>query len=330
MMSRTYRMLIVGAAAVALSGGQALAQDHADHPDWPESITVGTASQGGTYFIYGSGWANLVQEKLGINASAEVTGGPVQNATLVQTGDLDFAMVTMGPAYEAWTGQSPLVPGLPHTELRAMFPMYQTPFHCIALTGSGITSVADMDGKVVGVGPAGGTPGTYWPRFLEALDINASERNGGASDLATQLQDGLLDAFCFAAGIPLSAFSQVEAQNDAVIFSFNDEQQKKILAAYPSVAPFTIPARTYQSTTHDVQTVAMWNFAITHANTPASLVYDIMETVLGNHDRMMEIHKASRNTLPENYVHNSFLPFHAGAVQWYEEHGFEIPDDLKG
>jgi len=321
------KLATVGVAVAAMASGAALAQDRSD---WPESITVGTASQGGTYFIYGSGWANLVQEKLGINASAEVTGGPVQNATLVQTGDLDFAMVTMGPAYEAWTGQSPLVPGLPHKDLRAMFPMYQTPFHCIALTGSGITSVADMDGKVVGVGPAGGTPGTYWPRFLETLGIDAEERNGGASDLATQLQDGLLDAFCFAAGIPLSAFSQVEAQNDAVIFSFNDEQRQQILDAYPSVAPFTIPAKTYQSTDSDVQTVAMWNFAITHANTPASLVYEIMETVLGNHDRMMEIHKASRNTLPENYVNNGFLPFHAGAVKWYEEHGFDIPDDLEG
>lgn len=327
MQARMHSLLIIGAAAAGLTAGTALAQDRSD---WPDSITVGTASQGGTYFIYGSGWANLVQEKLGINASAEVTGGPVQNSTLVQTGDLDFGMVTMGPAYEAWTGQSPLVPGLPHADLRAMFPMYQTPFHCIALAASGIASVAEVDGKVVGVGPAGGTAGTYWPRFLETLGIEVDIRNGGASDLATQLQDGLIDAFCFAAGIPTSAFSQVEAQNEAVVFSFSDAQLNTIMEAFPSVAPFTIPATTYQSIDSGVKTVAMWNFTITHANTPASLVYEIMETVLGNHDRMMEIHKASRNTLPENYSNNTFLPFHAGAVQWYEEHGFDIPADLEG
>ncbi|NBC34068.1 MAG: TAXI family TRAP transporter solute-binding subunit [Alphaproteobacteria bacterium] len=321
------RFLTIGVAATALMAGSALAQDQSD---WPDSITVGTASQGGTYFIYGSGWANLVQEMTGVNASAEVTGGPVQNATLVQTGDLDFAMVTMGPAYEAWIGESPLAPGLPHDQMRAMFPMYQTPFQCVALAESGIDSMSQLDGMTVGVGPAGGTPGTYWPRFFETLGLDVDTRNGGASDLATQLQDGLIDVFCFAAGIPISAFSQVEAQVNANIFSFNEEERQTILEAYPSVAAFTVPANTYQSIEAEDQTVAMWNFAITHADMSESFVYEIMSVVLENHDRMVEIHRAAQHTVPENYVHNSFLPFHAGAVRWYEENGIDIPDDLEG
>ena len=325
MLIKTTVMTSAAAMAFAVAGG-AMAQDRSD---WPSAISVGTASQGGTYFIYGSGWASLVQEMVGISASGEVTGGPVQNATLVQTGDLEFGMVTMGPAYEAWTGVSELLP-VPHEDLRAMFPMYQTPFQCIALTGSDITSLSDLEGQVVGVGPAGGTPGTYWPRFLEAFGLTVDVRNGGASDLAGQLQDGLIDAFCFAAGLPLSAFSQLEAQTDVVMFSMTAEEQQTLLDAYPSVAAFTIPGGTYQSQAEDQMTVAMWNFAVTSAEMPDSLVYEIMQTVLGNHDRMMEIHRAAADTLPENYVHNSFLPFHAGAVQWFEENGFDIPDDLEG
>jgi hypothetical protein len=326
-LARTFALTVAG---VALCATAAQAQEEQDRADWPDSITVGTASQGGTYFIYGSGWANLVQEMTGVNASAEVTGGPVQNATLVQTGDLDFAMVTMGPAYEAWTGQSPLAPGLEHSELRALFPMYQTPFQCVALAESGIDSLSGLEGRVVGVGPAGGTPGTYWPRFFETLGIEIDARNGGASDLATQLQDGLIDGFCFAAGIPISAFSQVEAQVNANIFSFNEEEQQTILEEYPSVAPFTVPADTYQSIDEADETVAMWNFAVTHADMPASFVYEVMQTVLGNHDRMVEIHRAAQATLPENWQYNSFLPFHEGAVRWYEENGIDIPEDLQG
>ena len=317
------------AIAALILSGTAFAQD-LDRSDWPDAITVGTASQGGTYFTYGSGWANLVQEELDISASGEVTGGPVQNATLVQTGELAFAMVTMGPAFEAWTGTSELAPGLEHSDLRALFPMYETPFQCITLPGTDITSISDLEGQVVGVGPAGGTPGTYWPRFLETLGVSVDARYGGASDLAGQLQDGLLDAFCFAAGLPLSAFAQIEAQTDVVMFAFTEEEQAALLDAYPSVAAFTIPADTYGSQTADQYTVAMWNFAITNASIPDSLAYGVMETVLGNHDRMMQIHRAAATTLPENYVNNSFLPFHAGAVQWYEENGIDIPEDLEG
>ena len=321
------KTLALTVAGVALCAGAAVAQDRSD---WPDSITVGTASQGGTYFIYGSGWANLVQEMTGVNASAEVTGGPVQNATLVQTGDLDFAMVTMGPAYEAWTGDSPLAPGLPHADLRALFPMYQTPFQCVALADSGISSLGDLEGRVVGVGPAGGTPGTYWPRFFEALGIEIDARNGGASDLATQLQDGLIDGFCFAAGIPISAFAQVLAQVDATIFSFSADERLTLLETFPSVAPFTVPAGTYTGIDADDETVAMWNFAVTSAGMSESFVYEVMQTVLGNHDRMMEIHRAAAATLPENYEFNSFLPFHPGAVRWFEDNGHDIPDDLEG
>ena len=319
----------IASVTALLAAGSALAQDY-DRSGWPDAITVGTASQGGTYFIYGSGWAGLLQEVLGISASGEVTGGPVQNATLVQSGELEFAMVTMGPAYEAWTGVSELAPGLPHADLRAMFPMYETPFQCIALTGSGIDSVSGLDGQVVGVGPAGGTPGTYWPRFLERLGVDADIRHGGAGDLAGQLQDGLIDAFCFAAGLPISAFSQVEAQTNANVFAFTEEEQAALIADYPSVAAFVIPETTYDMQAEDQTTVAMWNFAIANASMPDTLVYAIMDTILGNHDRMMEIHRAAAATLPENYVNNGFLPFHAGAVQWYEENGFDIPDDLEG
>ncbi|MGD1888699.1 MAG: hypothetical protein ACFB01_16600 [Cohaesibacteraceae bacterium] len=65
--------LTIGAAGVAL------ADHHADREGWPESFTVGTASQGGTYFAYGSGWANLVAEELGLSVGGDGTGVPMQN-----------------------------------------------------------------------------------------------------------------------------------------------------------------------------------------------------------------------------------------------------------
>jgi len=211
------------AAALALVAAPALAQD--DRADWPSSFNVGTASQGGTYFVYGSGWANLVSEALGIPGGGEVTGGPVQNAALVQEGDLEMGMVTMGPAFDALQGESELAPGLVHDNIRAIFPMYQTAFHQVTLADSGIDSVDSIpDGARVGVGPAGGTPGTYWPRFYDTLGKDIQVSNGGASDLAGQLQDGLIDVFAFAAGLPIPAFSQLDAQVDVTYIGFTEEE----------------------------------------------------------------------------------------------------------
>jgi len=117
----------------------------------------------------------------------------------------------MGPAAESLAGTNPIAPGLQMTNACAMFPMYQTPFSVTALSSSGITSVADIpDGARIGFGPAGSTSDTYFPRMMEELGVNFDRRNGGWSDLGSQLQDGLLDVIAFAAGVPVPAVSQLE------------------------------------------------------------------------------------------------------------------------
>jgi TRAP transporter TAXI family solute receptor len=317
---------IAAAAALSLFAGAVAAQDRAG---WPTELTIGTASQGGTYFVYGNGFAGFISEALGINATGEVTGGPVQNVTLVETGDHLMGLVTMGPAYDAWNGKSELAPGLEHRSIRALFPMYQTPFQVITLRKSGITSVSDLNGKRVSVGPAGGTPGTYWPQFLAALGVNATISNAGAADAAGQLADGLIDAFAFAAGVPISAFAELAASQDVVMFGFNETELPKILEAFPAMAPFTIPAGTYAGHDYDQPTVALWNFAIAHADMPESLAYEITRLAMDNPERMVQIHAAARETLPENWDKNTFMPYHPGAVRYFEEKGIAIPDTLK-
>ena len=320
------------AAGLGLVASPVAAQsvDMDDRSGWPDSFTVGTASQGGTYFTYGSGWANLVAEQLGISGGGQVTGGPVQNMALVHAGDVEMGMTTLGPAFEAVNGRSPLAPGNPHENVRAMFPMYETPFVVTVLASSGVERIADIEnGARIGFGPAGSTSDTYFPAMLETVGVEFNKRNGSWSDLAGQLQDGLLDVIAFAAGIPTPAVSQLEAQNEIRVLSFTEEEINAIIEEFP-VAEFTIPQRTYQSLDADKQAVSMWNFAIASAELPASFVYNVMEIVLGNNERMVEIHRAARATKPEFFDRNTFLPFHEGAWKWYEDNGFEVPDDLKG
>jgi TRAP transporter TAXI family solute receptor len=318
--------LAVCTAVAMLAAAPALAQDRSD---WPTSLTIGTASQGGTYFIYGTGLAGLISESLGVNASGEVTGGPVQNATLVETGDHQIGLVTMGPAYEAWTGVSELAPGMEHKSLRALFPMYQTPFQVVALTSSGIDSVDDLNGKRVSVGPAGGTAATYWPRFFEVVGVSPDVSYSGANDAVGQVKDGLIDAFAFAAGVPIAAFAQIAAENPVNIFAFTPEQQEAILAARPELAAFDIPGGLYQGFPDPQPTVALWNFAVAHQDMPESLAYEITKLVMGNNERMRTIHSTAAETIPENVDKNSFLPYHPGAIRYFEEIGVTIPDNLK-
>ena len=321
--------LLATTALTLGAAGAALADGHQDREGWPESFTVGTASQGGTYFAYGSGWANLVAEELGLSGGGEVTGGPMQNMALVHTGEAQFGMTTMGPAAESINGTNPIAPGLQMTNACAMFPMYQTPFSVTALSSSGIESIADIpDGARIGFGPAGSTSDTYFPRMMEELGVNFDRRNGGWSDLGGQLQDGLIDVIAFAAGVPVPAVSQLEVQTDVNIIEFSEDEQDAILAAFP-VAEFAIAADTYTTLESDARSVSMWNFTIANCDLPASFVYAVVDVVMSDNDRMVNIHRAARSTLPEHWDKNNVMMWHPGAAQWFEENaGADIADDM--
>lgn len=303
--------------------------DTGDRSNWPSSLSIGTASQGGVYFVYGNGLAGFIGEKLGISASGAVTGGPVQNATLVQTKEQAIGLVTMGPMLDAWNGKSVLAPGLEHKDVRALFAMYETPLQAITMRSSGIAKLSDLNGKRISVGPAGSTADMYWRRILEALKIEATISNAGASDSAGQLKDGMIDAFLFAAGIPTGAFSQLAAEADVVTFSFSDDELASVLKDFPEVAAYTIPANTYSVQKADQKTVAMWNFVVVHKDMPDSLAYEVTKLALDNNPRMMQIHATAKATVAENWDKNTFLPFHSGAVRYYDEKGIQIPDNLK-
>ena len=306
------------AASVTIAGAQ-------DRTGWPESFTVGTASQGGTFFVYGSGWANLVAEQLGVSGGGEVTGGPMQNMALVHTGEAAFGMTTMGPAAESLAGTNPIAPGLKMDKACAMFPMYQTPFAITALTGSGIKSISDIpEGARIGFGPAGSTSDTYFPAMLETLGVKFDRRNGGWSDLGSQLQDGLLDVVAFAVGVPTPAVSQLEVQTQVNFIEFSAEEQAKVIATFP-VANFTIPASTYSTLEKDMTSVSMWNFAIANCDLAETFVYEATNVVMSDNARMVGIHKAAKATVFENWDKNGVMMWHPGAARWFNENGATIP-----
>ncbi|PMR69173.1 TAXI family TRAP transporter solute-binding subunit [Halomonas heilongjiangensis] len=300
----------------------------ADRSDWPSDFIVGTASHDSTYDVYGSGWANLIADELGLSGSGAVTGGPLQNLALVNGGDLAFGLTTLGPAADAVAGQSPLAPGVPMDNACALFPMYATPFSITALSSSGITSIAGIpDGTRIGFGPSASTADAYFSAILEALGVSFERRNGSWNELSAQLQEGQLDVIAFAADLPIPVVSRLAGQTDVNIIAFTEEEQARVLETFP-VSEYWIPASADTTLEEDVRAVAMWNFAIARCDLPEDFVYEVTRVTMENNDKLRDVHHVAETTIPENIVHNAVLPFHPGAARWYTEHGYEIDESL--
>lgn len=308
------------AAAIAVAGSAASAQEN-----WPKSLTVATASPGGVYAVYGQGLATIISDVVRVPTSTQQTQGPAQNVVVVGTGKALLGMTTMGPAWQGWNGELELAPGTKFTAMRALFPMYRTPFQMITLADSGIDGLADLEGRAVGMGPRGGTGGTFWPVWLEQMGVSVNAQFGPASDQGGQLGDARLDAIIHAGGIPHPMMSEVEATHDANIFGMTAKEVDMIAAANPYVEPFDIPQATYKSLVGDVPTVAMWNIALAHQDVPEDLAYEIVKAVFENHDRLLQTHSSAKETLLSNVSQNQTIPYHPGAIRYFEEQGIEVP-----
>jgi len=310
------RLAIVVAAALfcptSLRSGQ---------PNWPEQLLIGTASPGGTYYVYGEGLAKILTRALDLPVVRLATEGPAQNIELLETGEAKLGFVTIGIALQAWNGTGVWEGKRPARSMRAILPMYDTPFQFLVLQESGIRSIAEMAGKRVGVGPRGGTSAAYFPQFFQTLKTPVNLVFGDWAELAAQVHQRTLDVLAVGAGVPLPSFVELEAKDKIRYIAFGAEQIAALRLAMPELTPSRIPAGTYPSLLRHYQTLGLYNFVVAHADLPDDLVYNVVRTVFENHEEMMEAHAAAAATVPANIDRNSFLPLHPGAIRYYRQIG---------
>ena len=290
-------------------------------PHWPPSLTIGTASPGGTYYAYGEGLARILTRALNLPVTTRATEGPGQNILLLEAGEIQIGFVTLGVALQGWNGSAPWTGGKQLRMMRALFPMYDTPFQFMVLEESGIRSVGELNGKRVGIGPLGGTSGAYIPEFFKVLKVDASLAHGDWADVTNQVQAGSLDALAVAAGVPFPSFIDLERKGKVRYVPLTPQQILDLRLAMPELGASVVGAGTYPSLRSNYETVGLYNFAVAHRDVPVDLVYAILEAVFANHDGLVEVHSAAAETVPGNFTRNTFLPFHDGASRWYQNKG---------
>ena len=323
-MSRFLGLIFAACLLAAATSTGVLAAD----PNWPKSLTLGTASPGGVYYVYGDELAKILTEKLGIPVNPLPTQGPVHNVKLLDNGTAQLGMITMGIGLQGWNGSGDWTGGKSFHNMRALFPMYDTPFQAIVLQQSGVTTLAQLNNKRVSVGPKAGTGGTYIPAILKLLGISADINYGSFEAMAAELFAGRDDAFATLTGAPVPAIVAAEAKERFIFVSPSSEQIEAIRKAMPEFSPSTIAAGTYRSVDKDYDTFGVYNFAIGRADLPDDLVYQLVKAVFENQPRLVKATSTAGDTLPRNVVKNTFLPFHPGAVRYYREIGIKIPDAL--
>src|ERR1700736_4488759 len=99
----------------------------AANPDWPKSLALATASPGGSFYVYGEAVAKILTESLKIEVNPILTQGSAHNVKLVESGDVQLGLLTMGVGLQGWNGTGDWTHGQRYRKMRALFPMYGSP-----------------------------------------------------------------------------------------------------------------------------------------------------------------------------------------------------------
>ena len=286
-------------------------------------LTFVSGSAGGAFLPFADGATEVINQSGVANVESIPSAGSIENLNIINESNTHLATVFLGSAQDAINGTG-FAEDNRMTRIRALFPMYETSFQVAAPADSGISSITDLDGKLVGVGPADGPAEVYFRALSEALGISPRFANGSSAELADQLVQGDIDALWQGAVVPIPPLVDVNSRIDAVIFGLSSEEVQLMLERFPFMAVANYPAGTYDGQP-ELTSVAAWNFVLSNATISEELAYEITKAVLSRDDLTEVIGSLAASTRAENAIANQVVPFHPGAKRYYREVGVELP-----
>ena len=289
----------------------------------PEFITIGTAGTGGAYYPIGIAMGDILTNTLSLQATAQVTGGAVENNILLRNGEIDLA-ITQGPmAYAAQKGTEPYDQS--YEDIRLMFSgLSQGVFHLVVRDDSDIYSIADLKGKRVAMGPAGGGAINVFNDVTREYGFDVDDISATYISYAEgteALGDRNIDAVVVQSAIPAAAITQLAATNSNFrILSIENDVLEKLLEKYPYYSEISIDQSAY-NLDHEVTTIYLSNMVVVDAGMSKDAVYEMTKAFFDHIETITESHPAASGLTIEGAVENLPIPLHPGAEQYFNEQG---------
>ncbi|MFD2192164.1 TAXI family TRAP transporter solute-binding subunit [Pistricoccus aurantiacus] len=297
-----------------------------------QQLSIATGGTGGTYYPIGGGLAEMINRHIeGHDAVAEVTGASVENMGLVWRGDSDIALALADTVYQAYNGTGDFE-GRQLENIRALASIYPNALQLVTMADSGIESLQDLKGKTVSVGAPGSGTELNARAVLEANGItydDIEERRFNFNETADAIRDGDIDAGFWSVGPPTSSILNLATTRDIRLIGLTDEEVAKAKEAEPVFAAYDLKADLYDGMDGPVQTVSIPNVLVTNAELDDDLAYQITKLLFENTDELIAIHPAANDTTVKFSTDSTPIPFHPGALRYYEEVGAKVSDQQR-
>ena len=240
-------------------------------------------------------------------------GSSVTGLQNLQQGRIDVAMAMADVAYLAYAGQldsaSP-----PFGHLRGMAVVSLNTLHLIIARGVNVTSIRDLKGMRVALGPAGSATALIAELLLEAYGLTVNEVSSKRLpyvDTAEMLARGELDA-AFMTQIPPSQAATTAANAGARLIDIDGPVIEALRTRYPYLKRTLIPQVTYPNQHKPVRTIGVDLLLLCRSDVDDEVVYRLL-------DAYFATRSGTRPPTDLEHAPATPIPLHPGAARYYRQ-----------
>lgn len=272
---------IICAGLLLLAGGAAAQQGDKAIPK--TTISLGTATPGGGFPVYGDAFADVMNAAdATLSIEPRNTKGSNENIPLLEKGELDIALVAGEPSYEAFMGLG----GRTRTNAKILTAMYSSPGMFVVRADSPYKTIRDLIGQPVAFGAKGSGLPILSRYILDGLGLKQDEDFKSiyldrAGDGPAMVADGRAAAL-WGAGIGWPGFAAVASSPAGARFIAPDADEiARIRAKHSFLKPLTVPANSYPGQTAPIDSMGSWSFILVRQNLPDDVAYHLARTLHG-------------------------------------------------
>ncbi len=301
--------------------------DEVADADRPDFLTLATGSTGGTYFPLGGAMAGVWNDNIpDLRVSTQSSGASVDNLQLLDAGEVELIMAVNGVAADAMEGGTDDFPD--PLDFAFLGNVYGEVMQIVAHGDSGITSIEDMEGMTVAIGPPGSGTEVVARQMLEAVGIDADTdldaRQESFGDAADGLRDGVIDAVFAILALPAGSIEDVATTTDLTFVSVDGDTAQTILDADETMSELAVEAGTYPGQDEEVTWLTNWATLYAPSDLHEDVVYDLVRVLYTENEAIANAHAVGSQIQIDTALDGrAGIPIHPGAQRYYDEVGAE-------
>src|SRR6202142_3016292 len=268
-------------AGVLLLAGSAAAQD-GGKPIQKTTISLGTATQGGGFPLYGNAFAEVIAEAdPTLSFQPRNTKGSSENIPMLEAGQLDLGLVAGESFYQALEGI-----GRPRVNLKILTAIYSSAGMFAVRGDSPYRTIQDLVGKPIAFGAKGSGIPILSRYMLDGIGLKQDEdfksiHLDHAGDAPEMVLDGRVGAL-WGAGIGYPGFNTLAQSPGGVRFIAPDAAEiARMSAKHAFLKPMTIPAGSYPNQNASINSMGSWSFILARVDLDDGVAYRLARTLHG-------------------------------------------------